>query len=115
MREESILLPLVEAVDLGQKKDRLSADLEPLLGLRHHFAYSWNSFCDGREGDEVAVSVLSDQSAGWGLAGAGWSPENHGADGSLLYCVSERFSGRQEVFLSNKLLERPRAHAGGQR
>ena len=84
VREERVLLRLVEAVDLVDEEDRLAPHLESLLGVRHHLAHSWNPFSDGREGDEVAIGVLGDQPAEGGLAGAGRALEHHGADAPLL-------------------------------
>ena len=84
VREKRVLLCLVEAVDFVHEEDRLASHLEPLLRLGHHLAHSWNPFGDGREGDEVAIGVLGDQSAEGGFAGAGRAPEYHGLYRALL-------------------------------
>jgi len=108
-------LGLVEAVDLVDEKNRLPSHLEPLLRFGHDFAHSWNPFGNGREGDEIAIGVLGDQSAESRFAGAGRAPEHHGLYRAGFDRGAERLPFCEEMLLTNELIEAFWAHARRQR
>ena len=115
MRQEGILLRLVEAVHFVDEKHRRSTlamqgfcpiDCRPdLLHAREH----------GRELDELRPGVMGEHLGKRRLASAGRTPENHGVKAVVLDRLPQRSSLADNRLLSDKFLECAGAHPVSER
>ena len=116
MREERVLLRLVEAVDLVDEQDRRLTGPAPRLRRTFHDLLH---FLDAREHrrdlHERHARGTRDQACERGLAGAGRAPQDDAREMPPLAHQHERAALLQEMLLPDQLLERPRPHAVGER
>lgn len=82
MREESVLLGFVEAVDFVNEENGVLGSEHELgfFGLFDYFADLGHTGHDGGHLDEFGVGVVGDDAREGGFAGAGWPPENEGGE-----------------------------------
>ena len=115
--QQRILLGLVEAVYLVDKEDgALAVVLGPFLGLGHCAANLLDAGEHGVQGDEVgACVVLAMTRAKRGLAGAGRAVEDEAAQLIGLDGAAQQTARPDDVLLADKLVQRARPHARGQR
>ena len=76
MRQECILLCLVETVNLVDEDDGSCPVLPRPLGLGHHLLDLFNSGQHGGKLNELRLGHVGDDFRERGLAGAGRAPEN---------------------------------------
>ena len=116
VRQERVLLALVEAVDLVDEQDRAaSLEREPLLGLGDRPADLGDARHDRRHGPELGADGVGEEARERRLAGAGRAPQQEAREVAPRDRSAERAAIADEVALADELLERPRAHARGQR
>ena len=115
MRQERVLLRLVEAVNLVDEDDGARAILPRALGIGHDLLDFLDAGQHGGELDELRLGHARDDLRQRGLAGARRSPEDERANIVALDLRAQRLAGRDQMLLADKLIERPRTHAIGQR
>ncbi len=113
--QQRVLLGLVEAVDLVQEEDRVAAVAAALAGAGDHLAHLRPPGLDGGELLEGRVGVLGGHPRERRLAGPGRPVEDHRVRLAGLDRGPQRARRAEQVGLADELLERPRAHARGQR
>jgi len=114
VREEGVLLGLVEAVDFVNEDDGAQAGAGFLFGLGHDFLDFLDAGGDSAEGDEFAFGEASDEAREGGLAAAGGSPEEHGGEIVGLDLDAEGFARAEELFLADEFVEGAGTHAFGE-
>src|SRR5262249_31600048 len=116
MRQEGILLRLVEAMDLVDEEDGFFGELiAPLGRLGHDVADVLDPGPDRRDLPKARAHAASQKACQRGLPGAGWAPQNQRRQGALAQGALEQAARAQEMALPDELLERARTHALGQR
>src|SRR5439155_5975307 len=116
VRQERVLLCLIEAVDLVDKKKRgHAAGLLLQAGALDHLADFLHARGDRAERDEMAPACPRDEARERGLARARRTPGNHRRKLSSLDRALEKASGPQELLLPEEFLEAPRTHPLGER
>src|SRR5262249_3162994 len=112
--ENSILLGLVEAVDLIYEEDGAPpGHAQELAGILHDATEISDACGDSAKGDEAGVGDAGDDGGKGGLAAARRSPENHRGNAVTLNGAAERPAWGEQVLLPDDLIKRARAHAGG--
>ena len=115
VREESVLLGFVEAMDFVDEDDRARAVLAGAFGIGHHLL----DFLDAREHggklDEFGLGDAGDNFCERGFARAGRPPEDHGAGIVTLDLHAQRLARTDQVLLPDEFFERARTHAVGER
>ncbi len=102
-------------MDLVDEEDGARAEVRGLLRLGHHLLDLLDAGEYGGELDEAGLSDLCDDLGQRGFADAGRSPEDHRGCIVPLNLQAKRLAGTEEMLLANKLIQRARAHALGQR
>ena len=116
VRQERVLLGLVEAVDLVDEQDRSAAvEGELVLGLGDRRADLGHARHDGRHGAELGADGVREQPGERRLAGAGRAPQEHRREVAAADGPAEWAALADEVRLAHELLEGARAQPGGQR
>ena len=115
VRQECILLGLVEAMDLVDEDDRARAVLLGALGVGHHLLDFLDAGEHGGELDELGLGHARDDLRQRGLAGAGRPPEDERADVVALDLGAQRLARADQVLLADVFIERARTHAVGER
>ena len=115
IREKRVLLGFVEAMHFIDEDDGARTVLPRAFGIGHHLLDFLDAAKYGGELDEVGMSHAGDDLGQRGFADAGRSPEDQRAGIVALDLHPQRLAGTEYVFLANKLVQRPRAHAIGQR
>ena len=116
MRQQGVLLRLVEAVDLVEEEDRaLAVQREPLLRLGdrgpdvrdagHHRAHR----------GELGADLRGEEAGEAGLARARRAPQQQRGEVAAGDAPAQRTSLADEVLLPDELLEVPRSHPGRER
>ncbi len=115
MGEQSVLLGLVEAVDLVHEEDRALA-VEPLLlgRLRDDLAQLGHTAEHRAEQDEARLRLVGHDVGEGRLARTGRPPEDHGREAIGTDGAAEHAVGTEQVGLAHDVCEGPRAHAVGQ-
>ncbi|MNI57209.1 hypothetical protein D3C73_1122580 [compost metagenome] len=115
IRQERILLGLVEAVHFVDEQDRPPAVLRGLLlGDFHRLADFLHPGQDCRDGFEVGVRDFRQQPRQGGLAHAGRPPEDHRVQRTLLQRLAQGLAASEHVLLTDVLVQVGRTQAGGQ-
>ncbi len=115
IRQDGVLLCLVEAVDLVDKQDRLlGAHAEALLRLGDDATEVGDAGGDGGDRLEVGAGEAGDDAGEGGLAGAGRSPEDHRRGFAGLDRLAEETALADDMLLADELVEGTGAHAGGE-
>ncbi len=116
VRQEGILLRLVETVHLIDEEHRRTAIvLSYLAGAVYGCPDILDAGQDGRHGDELGAAARGDHAGQGGLAGAGRAPEDHRVQTVMLDRLAQRAAGTEDVLLTGEFIEIARAHAIGQR
>ena len=88
---------------------------EPVAGLLHDAAQIGHAGADRADGAEVAARERGDQARQRRLARAGRPPQHHRRNSVGFDRPAQRPSGADDMLLAHELVERARAHPGGQR
>jgi hypothetical protein len=116
VREERVLLRLVEAVNLVDEDDRaLAARTARRLGRRHHLLDVLDAREHGAERDETRLRAVRDHARDGRLAGARRPPEDDGLQPIPVDRLAERPAGSEDLLLAHDLVEGAWAHPLGQR
>ena len=115
MRQERILLRLVEAVHLIHEQHGAAAFGEALRGLGQHLAHLRQAGQYGRDGAEFRIGVLGQQQRQRGLAAARRPPQDHRMHATGFDRAAQRTVRRQQALLPDHFVQGAGAHALGQR
>ncbi len=116
MRQEGILLGLVEAMDLVEEEDGpLLVEGEAILGLGDRGPNLDDARHDRRHRREMGTDLAREQAREARLAGPGRSPEQDRCEVAARDRPSERPALTDEVLLADELIERSGAHPGRER
>ena len=116
VREEGVLLRLVEAVNLVYEQDRALASQTPgPLGGRHDFLDVLDAGEHRAERDEARLRPLGDEPSDRRLARTRRSPEDDRLQPIALDGLPQRTPGPEHVLLPDDLIEAARPHALGER
>src|SRR5215831_18432410 len=102
-------------MNLVNKEDGTSAVLASALSIRHDLLDFLNPGKHGAELDEIRATQLCDDFRQGRFPSPWRPPEDQGSDVVTLQLSAQRFAGSDEVLLTDKLIERARAHAIGKR
>ncbi len=115
VREKSILLSFVEAMNFVDEDDGAMAGAGFMLGHGHDFLDFLDAGEDGAEGNEFGTCQSGDKAREGGFPAAGRAPEEHRTKIVVFDLNAEGFSRAEKFFLPNKFIERARTHAFGKR
>ena len=116
VRQQRVLLRLVEAMDLIDEQNRAHIAPPFLFRALDFLAQLTHAGQHGRERDETQSGPIGEQTRECGLARAGWAPEDHrGKLTTPLQDGRKRTLVAQQVCLSLEFLEAPWPHAVRQR
>jgi hypothetical protein len=116
VREQRVLLGLVEPVDLVDEQDRPRAvEGEPLLGRGDRGPDLGHAGHDCREAVELGADLGRQKAGQAGLARARRTPQEQRREVAARHAPAQRAALTHEVLLPDELLERAWAHAGRQR
>ena len=116
VRQQGILLRLVEAVDLVEEEDRaLAVEREPLLRLGDRAPDVGDTGHHRAHRRELGADLRREQAGQAGLAGARRSPQQQRREVAAGDAPAQRSALADEVLLPDELLEVPRAHPGRER
>ncbi len=115
VRQERILLHLVEAMHLVNEQHGTASGGEALGGLGQHFPYLGETAEDRGNSLELGVRVLREQQGQRGLAAARRAPQDHRMHVAGLDALAQRGTGREQAALADHFVERARPHAFGER
>ncbi len=116
VRQQGILLRLVEAVDLVEEQDRaLAVEREPLLRLGDRGPDVGDTGHHRAHRRELGADLRREQPGQAGLARARRSPQQQRREVAAGDAPPQRSALADEVFLPDELLEVPRAHPGRER
>ena len=114
-RQQRVLLGLVEAVDFVDEEDGALGKLAAaFLRGGDGRADVRDARQHGVDGDEVAARGVGDDARQRGLAGAGRPVEDDGAELVGLDRAAQQPARPDDVLLADELVERARAHPGGE-
>ncbi len=113
--EHSVLLALVEPVDLVDEQDAADAGAAERARLVDSLPQVGDPSGDGREGEETSVRGARDDARQRRLAAAGRAPEDERGDLVGLDGAAEQAARADEVCLAHELVEGPWPQASGQR
>ena len=115
MRQEPVLLRLVEAVNLVHEQQRALAVLPPQPGGLEHFAQFRDAGEDRRDLDEMQVRLVRQKPGDGGLAHPGRPPQHQGGQGPRRQHCAQRPVARQHLVLADHLGQRLWPQPVGQR
>src|SRR5690606_2514876 len=115
MRQERILLRLVEAMHFVDKQHGALAARQPVFRLRHRLADILHPSQYCRQRNERGIHCLGKNQCESCLAGARRAPENHGMQLVLFDGAAQRLARPDQVALAHILVQRCGPHARGQR
>ena len=115
MRQERVLLRLVEAMNLIDEDDSSRSVLAGAFGISHDLLDFLDPGQHRRELNKLRLSHASDDLGQRSLARPRRAPENERANIVALKLRAQRLSRRNQMLLANKLIQRPRTHTVGQR
>src|SRR5262249_28925767 len=116
VRQERVLLGLVEAVDLvDEENGAASADGAFRLGLGRDLTYLLHAREYSREGRETRTDHLGHEPSESGLTGAWRSPEDHRVQRAVLERAPQHLAGPDQMLLPDDLVEASRPHPIGER
>src|ERR1700757_453794 len=114
--QKNVLLRLVEMMNLINKQNRLSpGGAQTIGGGSNDTAHLGDIAFHTADADEFCVCHLRNDPGKRSLAAAGWPRENHRRQSICFNRPAQQFARRQDVFLTDELIERARAHACGKR
>ena len=115
MRQEGVLLALVEAVDLVDEDDRRPARAARRLRPLDRLADVLDAAEHRRHGDELGVEGVGHEARQRRLAGARRTPEDHRVQPPGLEGDAQRLARAEQVALADHLVERLRPQPFGER
>lgn len=115
VRQEHVLLALVETVHLVHEQDGTHPTPAVLLGLVDGGADLLDTGGDRREPLDLGLAVVSHQLGQRGLAGTGRPPQDHGVAVTGQDRFAQGLVRPQDMLLTDILLEGLRPHPGRQR
>ena len=115
VRQKSVLLRLIEAVDFVHEHNCADAEMPVAFRLLHHLPDFLDAAGDGGEGDEVALGLAGDNLRERGFPHARRPPENHRGHQIALNHAAQNLSLAEQMLLSGKFIEVLRAKALRQR
>ena len=116
VRQERVLLRLVEAVDLVDEKDGAAIlELAAVAGASDDLSHLLHPRQDCRHGLELEVGAGGEQAGHGGLTGPGRSPQNARVRRRSAQHSPKKARRRQCGFLADDLADRSRAHPLRQR
>src|SRR5215472_289900 len=98
-------------MNLVNKHDGASAVLSGSLRIRHYLLDFFDPGEHGAELDEICPNHACDDFRQSRLSSAGWAPKDQRSDVVALQLSAQRFAGSDQVFLTDKLIQRARPHA----
>ena len=114
--QNGVGLGLAPAMALVQKQiGRLSIELQPVLRLPKHLAHVGNAAGDGVKFDERRPRRLGNDGREGRLAAAGRAPEDGAGQAVGLDGAPQQLARADNLCLAHEFVQRPRAHAVGQR
>ncbi|MOA00769.1 hypothetical protein D3C78_1201430 [compost metagenome] len=115
IRQEGVLLRLVEAMHFVDEQNRAAAILPGLLlGHVHRLADFLDPGQYGRDRFKVRVRDFRQQPRQGGFTHPRRPPENHRVQGTLLQRLTQGLAAGQQVFLTDVLVQIGRTQTGGQ-
>jgi len=115
VRQERVLLALVEAVHLVDEDDRAPALRPRRLGALDGIANVLYAAEDGRHGDELGIEGIGHEARQRRLADAGRTPEDHRMQAPRFEGDTQRPARAEQMLLADDLVERLRAQPLGER
>jgi len=115
VREKSVLLGLVEAVDFVHEDDSAMARAGLKFGGGHYVFDFLDARENGTESHEIGFGKAGNEASESGFAAARRPPEEHGAKVVAFDLHAERLAGAEELFLADEFVEGARAHALSER
>lgn len=115
VRQECVLLRLVETMHFVHEQHGAPALREALRGFGQHLAHLRQPGQHGRDGTEFRIGVLGQQQRQRGLAAARRPPQDHRMHATGFDRAAQRAVRRQQALLPDHFVEGARAHALGQR
>ncbi|OIQ69737.1 hypothetical protein GALL_486610 [mine drainage metagenome] len=115
MRQEGVLLALVETVHLVDEHNGGASALLRGLRLRHCIADVLHTRKHRRQGQKIGIESVGHQSCQRGLAHSRRSPEQHGMQPPGFERHPQRLAGSEQMLLADDLVEGVRPQALGQR
>ena len=115
VRQERILLHLVEAVHLVDEQHRADALREIGRRLGERLAHVGQAGQHGRDRAELRVGVAGEQQRQRRLAAARRTPQDHRMHVARFDRAAQRRVRREQAMLADDLVERARPHALGER
>ena len=116
MRQQGVLLGLVEAMDLVEEEETPRAvQGQPFLGLGDRRANLDDAGHDRRHAAEVGADLGREEPGEAGLAGPGRSPQEERREVAASDAPAQRTALADEVLLPDELGQVARSHPGGQR
>jgi hypothetical protein len=115
VRQEGVLLRLVEAVDFVDEQDGGAARALVHARALDGFADVLDAGEHGRNGDEVGAEGLRSQPRQRGLAHARRPPQDHRMQLAGIERQAQRLAGSQQMRLPDDVIQGARAQALGQR
>src|SRR3954454_6990157 len=100
VRKKSILLGLVEAMNLIDKENGLAPDAAGSFGVGHHGLDLFNPAENGAEWDEIGPALSRHEAGQCRLSRAGRSPEDQRREASALDLRPEGLARAQDMFLT---------------
>jgi hypothetical protein len=112
-RQQSILLSLVEPMDLVEEQDRAPAVLaDSLAGPLDHVAHVLDPGIDSAHLFEDPFGATGDGQSQRGFPGPGRAPEDRAGQPVLFDQATEWLAWPDEVVLADDIVERPRSQTG---
>ena len=116
MRQQGVLLGLVEPVDLVEEEDAARAlQGQSLLRLGDRIPDLDDARHDGRQAREMGADLGGEQPRQAGLAGSRRAPQEERREVAPADAPPERSAIADEMLLADELVQAARAHPGGQR
>src|SRR5690606_12715196 len=116
VRQERILLRLVEAMDLVAEEDRAAPfGGEALLRFTDDLAHARHAFGHGAEDHEGLVGVVRDEPGEGRLAAARRAPQHHAPHLAALDRLAQRLARAEQVLLAEELVQGLRPQEVGER
>ena len=115
VRQETVLLRAVEAVDLVDEQQRALAGLALALGAVEGLAQVLHAREDGGELLEHEIGLVRQQARHGGLAGTGRAPQDHALQPAAPEHARQRALGADEMILADDLGKLARPQPVGQR
>ena len=115
MRQEGVLLRLVEAVDFIDKQNGALLPLPGRLGFLNRLADVFHARKHGGHGQKLCAEALRDNPRQRGFANTRAAPKQHGMRNAALHRHTQRFAFAGQMLLSQNIVQVLRTQPFGQR